>query len=144
MDTSDRNSTPKLAVYPVLDRLFPRSIDSVSPVSYRHIYNRYSFDNYFTNHIYNALRIQDMTKLFGLDWNAVKTNIDKWINDDEKNNNDKDTKCNKTEEFINFLYDKLYNNRIYDKNELIIYSKIISYLLCKSIFAREIQNIFII
>ena len=105
---------PKIGILPILNVLFNNKPANVE-LSYRHVYNKKSFDNYFTNHINNPLRMKDMNNLFSQDWNDVTKAIDEWSADNAKR-----------DEFLDYLeyYDRNVNN-------ILIYIKILAYLACK-------------
>jgi len=70
-----------LSILPVLKCLFPQADDSREN-SYRHIFDKQSFDNYFVNQIYSALRIGDMEKIFHGDITTAYSKVSNWLADD--------------------------------------------------------------
>jgi P-loop domain protein, KAP family len=105
-------------VLAVLNILFPNK-ETVLVDTYRHICNKTSYDNYFVNQVYSALRIRDMNKLFSLEWNETVNIIDQWIANKEV-----------LEDYIGFL-NSLNINKIKDGKIYLRYSEIVTYLACK-------------
>jgi len=110
-----QNLSPAL---PVLKILFPNK-DEVSRNSYLHICNKTSFDNYFVNKIYSALRIRDMEPLLSLEWGKAIYTINEWFVD-----------ADKLGDFITYLdfsdMDKFKDGKFYMR-----YSELVTYLACK-------------
>lgn len=73
-----------LSILPILKCLFPQEGSSKKNSSYRHIYDKQSFNNYFVNQIYSALRIGDMEKIFHGDIVTVYSKVSNWLADDLK------------------------------------------------------------
>ena len=73
----------KIDVYPLLRKLFPEEKDPVGN-TYRHIYDVSSFEYYFANQVFGAMKIRDMIKIFNEDFKAACSVIDSWIVDDKK------------------------------------------------------------
>ena len=77
------NIDKDLVILPILKILFPTDKDNTSN-SYRHIFEKHSFNNYFVNQIYSSLRIKDMSVLFSKEWNDVIKTIEDWSADEVK------------------------------------------------------------
>lgn len=75
------NLSNDLPVLPILKCLFP-SIKEKREDKYRHIFEKQSFNNYFVNQIYAALRIRDMAKVFDGDVDTAYSKIDAWLTED--------------------------------------------------------------
>lgn len=121
-------------VLAVLNILFPDK-EAVLVDTYRHICNKTSYDNYFVNQVYSALRIRDMNKLFSLEWNETVNIIDQWIANKEV-----------LEDYIGYLNSLDIDNF---KDEIIYLrcSEVVTYLACKLpgskaywLFLRIIEN----
>ena len=102
----------------VLSILFPNKEDVLGS-SYLHICNETSFDNYFVNKIYSALRIRDMAPLLSLEWGKAIYIMDEWFVD-----------ADKLGDFITYLdfsdMDKFKDGKFYMR-----YSELVTYLACK-------------
>ena len=102
----------------VLSILFPNKEDVLGR-SYLHICNETSFDNYFVNKIYSALRIRDMEPLLSLEWGKAIYTINEWFVD-----------ADKLGDFITYLdfsdMDKFKDGKFYMR-----YSELVTYLACK-------------
>lgn len=73
----------ELEILPILKLLFPTDSNSIQN-SYRHIFEKQSFNNYFVNQIYSSLRIKDMSVLFTQEWNSTVRTIEEWRVDEGK------------------------------------------------------------
>ena len=113
-----QNLELKPCVLDVLNILFPNK-ETVLVDTYRHICNKTSYNNYFVNQVYSALRIRDMNKLFSLEWDETVKIINQWI-------------ANKgvLEDYIGYL-NSLDINKIKDGKIYLRYSEIVTYLACK-------------
>lgn len=83
--------------------------------TYRRICERKSFNNYFANQIYSALRIAEMKKLFEMERTQAKEQIDKWA-------------ANK--DAINDVVEYLRNKTIsrYDTESFLRYVELVTYI----------------
>jgi KAP family P-loop domain protein (fragment) len=102
----------------VLSILFPNKEDVLGR-SYLHICNETSFDNYFVNKIYSALRIRDMAPLLSLEWGKAIYTINEWFVD-----------ADKLGDFITYL-DFSYMDKFKDGKFYMRYSELVTYLACK-------------
>lgn len=107
---------PKIGILPILNVLFTNKPAHVEQ-SYRHIYNKKSFENYFTNKINNPLRMKDMENLFSQGWNDATKAIDEWSIDNAKR-----------DDFLDYLECIYYDRNV--KN-ILIYIKTLTYFACK-------------
>ena len=104
-----------LNILPILKLLFP---DGNRENSFRHIFDRQSFDNYFVNQIYSSLRIRDMQELFALDLGDVKSKINEWIIN------------GKSKDYIDYLFSLDMDN--FDNGSIFLrYAEIVSYVVSK-------------
>ncbi len=104
-----KDVTEKLDIYPILTRLFLDSERAIGE-SYRHIFEVKSFDCYFVNQMFGALRIIEMAELFYEEFDDACRKIDQWIVDDDKRNdlyeylsNYRMTKLGSSEEFSRYV-----------------------------------------
>lgn len=113
-----QNLSSELKILPVLKMLFPNK-EGVLGRSYLHICNETSFDNYFVNKIYSALRIRDVAPLLSLEWGKAIDTINEWFVD-----------ADKLGDFVTYLdfsdMDKFKDGKFYMR-----YSELVTYLACK-------------
>ena len=103
-----KDVTEELDIYPILTRLFWDNERAIGE-SYRHIFEVKSFERYFVNQTFGALRITEMTKLLYVEFDDACRKIDQWIVDDNKRNdlyeylsNYRMTKFGSSEEFLRY------------------------------------------
>lgn len=113
-----KDVTDELDIYPILTRLFLDNERAIGE-SYRHIFEVKSFERYFVNQMFGALRITEMATLFYEEFDEACRKIDQWIVDDKKRND---------------LYEYLSNYRmtkLASSEEFSRYADIIAYFSAK-------------
>ena len=112
------NIDKDLVILPILKILFPTDKDNTSN-SYRHIFEKHSFNNYFVNQIYSSLRIKDMSVLFSKEWNDVIKTIEDWSADEVK-----------IKDYIDYL-NSFELDDFESKRSYMSYVEIITFLSCR-------------
>ena len=112
------NIDKDLVILPILKILFPTDKDNTSN-SYRHIFEKHSFNNYFVNQIYSSLRIKDMSVLFSKEWNDVIKTIEDWSADEVK-----------IKDYIDYL-NSFELDDFESKRSYMRYVEIITFLSCR-------------
>lgn len=112
------NIDKDLVILPILKILFPTDKDNTSN-SYRHIFEKHSFNNYFVNQIYSSLRIKDMSVLFAKEWNDVIKTIEDWSADEVK-----------IKDYIDYL-NSFELDDFESKRSYMRYVEIITFLSCR-------------
>lgn len=112
------NINDNTPILPILRLLFPNQIETIKQ-PYRRIFNKHSFDNYFVNRIYNSLRIEDMYRLFFVQWEDAVRIVSEWssIND-------------KLSDYIEYL--DSFDKDKYINVDFLRYAELVAVLACKA------------
>ena len=117
IDLKEDLDKDKLVILSILEKLFNNK-PTFAEQTYRHIYTKEAFDNYFVNKIFSSLRMKDMKILFSQGWvDDTRSRIEEWCNNTGDIN-----------DFISYLH-SIYHDR--DANNILTYIKILAYIACK-------------